>query len=46
MPVVVGRKLSSRLVREGLQRGDWQWALMNVVPRAASRSRCGVLAIG
>ena len=34
------------LAREGLQTGDWQWALLNSTPRAASRSICGVFACG
>jgi hypothetical protein len=46
MPVVVGRRPSSRLVREGLHSGMLQCALRNVVPRAASLSMFGVFAIG
>lgn len=46
MPVVVGRRPSSKLVREGLHSGDWQCALRKVVPRAASLSMYGVFAIG
>ena len=46
MPVVEGRKPVKRLLREGLQSGDWQWALLNSVPRAASRSMLGVRACG
>lgn len=46
MPVVVGRSPSMRLVREGLHNGAWQCALRKVVPREASLSRCGVLAMG
>src|SRR5262245_39386586 len=34
------------LVRDGLQSGAWQWALVNTIPRAARRSRCGVLTCG
>jgi hypothetical protein len=35
-----------RLVREGLHSGAWQWAFVNVVPRLARASICGVLASG
>ena len=46
MPVVDGRSPVMTEVREGLHSGDWQWALVNSVPRAASRSRFGVFTIG
>jgi len=46
MPVVDGRSPSITLVREGLQIGAWQWALVNSVPRFASASICGVRACG
>jgi len=46
MPVLVGRKPSIRLVREGLQSGDWQCALRKSVPRWAKASRFGVFASG
>lgn len=35
-----------RLAREGPQSGNWQWASVKRVPRAASRSILGVLASG
>lgn len=35
-----------KLVREGLQIGAWQWALVNRTPRSARRSIFGVLASG
>ena len=35
-----------RLAREGLQTGDWQWALEKRTPRAAKASRLGVFAWG
>ena len=38
MPVVLGRSPTMRLVRDGLQRGAWQWALFINVPRSASLS--------
>ncbi len=34
------------LVREGLQMGAWQWALVNSTPRRASRSIFGVWVSG
>ena len=43
MPVVEGRNPVIRLLREGLQSGDWQWALVKSVPRLASASMFGVL---
>ena len=33
-------------VRDGLQAGAGQWALVNRIPEAANRSRFGVLACG
>ena len=36
MPVVEGRSPVSRLERDGLQSGAWQWALAKSVPRCAS----------
>src|SRR4051812_35690928 len=46
MPVDDGRRPVSRLDRDGLQSGAWQWALVNRVPRLARRSMFGVLACG
>ena len=45
-PVVDGRSPVSKLAREGLHNGAWQWALRKVVPWDAKRSRFGVFAIG
>ena len=44
--MVVGRSPVRMLVRDGLHSGLWQWALVNVVPRAASRSMFGVFTCG
>ena len=44
MPVLEGRRPVIRLVREGLQRGDWQCALVNAVlaqPRAGESDFLG-----
>ena len=46
MPVVEGRRPVMRLLRDGLQSGAWQWALVKSVPRAARRSMFGVFACG
>ena len=46
MPVEEGRRPVSRLERDGLQSGDWQWAFVNSVPRRASASMCGVFTCG
>src|SRR3954470_16176130 len=44
MPVDDGRRPVSRLDRDGLQSGAWQWALENSVPRRARASMLGVFA--
>lgn len=44
MPVVEGCSPSMMAVREGLQTMDGLWALVNTMPRSASRSMWGVLA--
>ena len=41
-----GLKPSRTDVRDGLQTGAWQWALVNKVPLAANLSRLGVLTCG
>ena len=46
MPVVVGRRPESKLVRDGLHSGAWQWALVKSMPRRARRSMFGVKAWG
>lgn len=46
MPVVDGRSPISKLVREALQPGAVQWALVNNMPLLASRSMFGVIACG
>src|SRR5687768_17338466 len=46
MPVDEGRNPVSKLARDGLHSGDWQCALVNSVPRAASASILGVFVCG
>ena len=44
--MVDGRNPSKTDVRDGLQTGAWQWALINRVPLLASLSKLGVLTCG
>ena len=46
MPSESGRRPLMNEARDGPQIGCWQMARVNTVPRAASRSRFGDLAIG
>ncbi len=46
MPVVEGLRPVIKLVRDGLHKGAWQWALVKVVPFAAKRSMYGVFTCG
>src|SRR5262245_56828914 len=46
MPEVDGCRPDMRAVREGLQTGAAHWALANLTPRRARRSRLGVTGCG
>lgn len=45
-PVEVGLFPNKRLLRDGLHKGDWQWALTKSVPLLARRSMLGVFTSG